>query len=366
MAQIDVLVPAYNAEDTIRGSIQSILDQTFADIKVVIVNDGSTDRTGLILDDMAEEDARILVVHQRNGGIVDAMNAGLDHCVSEFVARHDADDIAFPERLELQLEYLLAHEECIAVSGRAFIINTEGVRTGVITDNGDPSLADPDMIPPIEPYLMHPFLMMRRLVIEKVGRYRHVFHAEDADLYWRSARFGSLVNLPNIFGEYRIHPGSVTGKSVLNGRVNAVHSQLAAISELRRRSGVQDIHFDKSLISRYHKAQSLQEIVKVASSPLNRGERDDLELGAVLKLFEMSLYRPYRLEVADCEFARGVIARNGRRSEKIRLGMDRLLIYVSAMLIKRRELELVWALTPLKFYPRIALHFARSRLRPQH
>jgi len=362
MAQIDVLIPAYNAEGTIRESLESILGQTIRDIRIVVVNDGSTDSTGAVLDEMAGQDDRILVVHQTNGGIVDALNSGLDHCYSDFIARHDADDIAFPNRFDRELDYLRGHPDCIAVSAKAHIIDTNGTRTGMVTDHGDPQSANPGSIPPHEPHLMHPFLMIRRSAIEEVGRYRHVFHAEDADLYWRLQLLGGLVNLPDILGEYRIHTASVTSKSILNGRVNAINSQLAAISELRRRAKTPDIVFDKSLLLAYHKARSLQGMVEVASTLLTDLERHRLELGAVLKLFEMALYRPYKLELNDCVYGRKVIARNRGQPSEVRKQMDLLSIYISAMLMRRGEFSLVGAVTPIYVYPKIALHLIRAKL----
>lgn len=363
MALIDVLVPAYNAEETIRGSIQSIRDQTVRDIRIVVVDDGSTDRTGLILDELADQDERILVIHQQNGGIVDAMNAGLDHCFSDLIARHDADDIAFPERFERQIEYLRAHPDCIAVSARAHIIDTHGVRSGEITDHGDPKLARPDLFPPTEPFLMHPFLMIRRIAVEQVGRYRHVFHAEDADLYWRVQRLGDLVNLPDVLGEYRIHPGSVTSKSIRNGRVNAINSQMAALSELRRRAGSPDIVFRKDAITSYHDAKTLEGMIQVASAELTDIEKGQLELGAVLKLFEMALYRPYKLELSDCSYGRSVLARNHSRPHNTRFHMDRINVYISAFLMRRGEFSLMKAVTPLPIYPKILAHFLQAKLR---
>src|SRR5689334_14700000 len=92
-ARIDVLIPAYNAETTIESALASIQTQTIQDIRIIVVNDGSTDRTGEILEKLKSKDPRIEVITTVNGGIVDALNHGLQACSADYIARHDADDI---------------------------------------------------------------------------------------------------------------------------------------------------------------------------------------------------------------------------------------------------------------------------------
>src|SRR5437588_541193 len=102
---IDVLIPAFNSEKTIRASILSILRQTVSEIRVIVIDDGSTDGTGEILAEMTLGDPRLEVIRTENHGIVDALNTGLARCRAEFVARHDADDLSFPDRFTLQIAY---------------------------------------------------------------------------------------------------------------------------------------------------------------------------------------------------------------------------------------------------------------------
>ena len=99
---IDVLITAFNSAPTIEEAVGSILGQTVREIRVVIVDDGSTDETPAILRRMAANDSRIEIITKPNGGIVDAANVGLVHCRAEFLARQDSDDIASPDRLRLR------------------------------------------------------------------------------------------------------------------------------------------------------------------------------------------------------------------------------------------------------------------------
>ncbi|NVN11283.1 glycosyltransferase family 2 protein, partial [Nguyenibacter vanlangensis] len=99
---VDILMPAYNAEATIRQAVDSLRNQTRSDIRIVVVDDGSRDGTGRILAELAAEDPRVVVVTQPNGGIVAALTRGMAACSAPFLARLDADDMAAPDRLERQ------------------------------------------------------------------------------------------------------------------------------------------------------------------------------------------------------------------------------------------------------------------------
>jgi glycosyltransferase involved in cell wall biosynthesis len=102
MARISVLLPVYNVEPYVAEALASIQSQTFSDIEIVVVDDGSTDRTLRIVEQFASTDRRIKVVRRaRNHGLSAALNFGLTFCRAPFIARMDGDDIALPTRLEI-------------------------------------------------------------------------------------------------------------------------------------------------------------------------------------------------------------------------------------------------------------------------
>ena len=111
--KVTVLMPAYNAEKYIAEAIQSVLQQTFRDFRLLIVDDGSTDNTLQIVQSFS--DNRIDVIHQSHKGIAAALNKGLLKTASEYIARFDADDICFPERLLQQVSFLDSHPDYIIV-----------------------------------------------------------------------------------------------------------------------------------------------------------------------------------------------------------------------------------------------------------
>jgi glycosyltransferase involved in cell wall biosynthesis len=297
---IDVLVPAYNAESTIRTSIESIQSQTLTDLRLIVVNDGSTDKTARLLENMSKGDDRIVVHTQENKGIVDALNACLCLSTAPFIARHDADDIAYPRRLERQLEYLKAHSDCVAVGANAWHIGEHdqwlGTRT-VFFGDVDP---DPYAVPSREPYLIHPFLMVRREAMLAAGGYRYCFHAEDVDLYWRLLRFGRLHNLEDVLGEYRVHEGSVSSASIRNGRIAAKFSQLAALSYRRRQAGKDDIHFDRADLAALNTKRDFNQVVAHNFDKLDAVEQAYLKQASAAKLIGAAAYRPFQLELDDC------------------------------------------------------------------
>jgi GT2 family glycosyltransferase len=325
-SQVDVLIPVYNAEATVEFAVASIQAQTIRDIRIIVVDDGSTDGSGDILARLADADQRVQVVRQPNGGIVDALNRGLALCTAPFIARHDADDLAAPDRFAQQLDYLEAYPDCIAVDGYYWIIDGEGRRVGAQAFAYGAVQPDPWLLPSEEPYLAHPFLMIRREPMMAVKGYRHAFHSEDTDLYWRLLRYGQLAHVPLFLGEYRSHGGSVSSKSIVNGRIAAINSQLAAISYQRRTGGRADLDFPRSDLSRFAAARSLEGMLAVAGEQLEANERRWLQIAACAKLVELSSYRPYLLDDED-------VALMVRTFDR---GHDPLLATISALVPRHR------------------------------
>ena len=107
----------------------------------------------------------------------------------------------------------------------------------------------------------------------QLGGYRHVSYSEDSDLYWRLQELGSLHNITAVLGDYRVHGQSISSSSVVNGRIQAVGSQLGALSALRRRSGLPDMVFPADAIAGYKAAGTLKAIVAIASEQLDAQEK---------------------------------------------------------------------------------------------
>jgi glycosyltransferase involved in cell wall biosynthesis len=347
---VDVLLPVFNGATTITEAIESLQQQTFTSFRIIVVDDGSTDRTPEVLAALTARDSRITVLTQPNGGIVDALNAGLRLCRAEFIARQDADDISDPSRLEMELDYFRSHPDCVAVSGAVKHIDEQGRFLGTLQTFPQPDCADPYRAPSREPYLMHPFLMVRRADLQAIGGYRYVYYSEDTDLCWRLQERGAMQNLDMPLGKYRVHTRSISSASVINGRIMALSSQLAGLSALRRRTGRTDLHFPKEAIREYRNAQTLSKLWEIGKRQLDDDEARYLRIALASKLLELTAYRPYELEFSDCQFIRGALDELSRLPHPNRKDLSRLYARAAARLLIGGRLREMVTLTPPWLY----------------
>ncbi|HUN38967.1 MAG TPA: glycosyltransferase family 2 protein [Acetobacteraceae bacterium] len=309
---VDIIVPARNAAATVRTTIESLQHQTFTAWRLIAVDDGSSDATGTILAEMASTDPRIHVVHGPEQGVVAALNLALRMTDAEFVARQDADDVAWPERLERQIYYLRTHPDCVGVGCDVRHIDADGQPVGTRSDYRPPGLANVDFLPAQEPYVPGPFLLARRQALLRIGAFRPMHVAEDSDLCWRLQEIGRLHNLPEVLGDYRLHAGSISSRSIRHGRVMAVCSQLVAMSAKRRRSGRADLPvFTRAFMARQDSQTSLAALRDLASPMLTADEKPWFDLAISAKLVEMAMYRPFEPDAEDCRFIAQAL-RNGR------------------------------------------------------
>lgn len=115
--KISVVVPVYNVNGYLEKCLDSIIGQTYTDLEIICVDDGSTDGSGEILDRYAKKDARIVVIHQPNSGVSTARNVALDHCTGDFVGFVDGDDWLEPNMYELLMGRITADDIDISACG---------------------------------------------------------------------------------------------------------------------------------------------------------------------------------------------------------------------------------------------------------
>ena len=97
---VSIIIPVYNVEQYLRECVDSVLNQTYSDVEVILVDDESTDQSGNICDEYAEMDSRIKVIHKKNGGVSSARNTGIDKAVGEYLLFVDSDDAIHSELVE--------------------------------------------------------------------------------------------------------------------------------------------------------------------------------------------------------------------------------------------------------------------------
>lgn len=204
--RVSVLMPAYNAEKYIGAAIESVLNQTFTDFELIIVNDGSTDNTPNIIHEYEQHDNRIRFINNRiNSGLVAVLNQGLDLCRGEYIARMDSDDIARKNRLELQVKYMDAHPGTGLLGGAYQMF---GTKSALITLPCDVKILD--LLK--QCCIAHPTVMMRASVLRKYQLYYdpEYQHAEDYELWSRMIRYTEIQNLPDILLDYRWHGENIS------------------------------------------------------------------------------------------------------------------------------------------------------------
>jgi hypothetical protein len=360
VARVDVLIPAYNAAATLRDAIQSVLAQTIEDIRIIVVNDGSTDETPSIAAEIARQDPRVVLVNTPNRGIVEARNEALANATSEFIACLDADDVSFPHRLERELEYLKAHPACVAVGSHVEHVDENSVALPGMSQPGDPAHADPMKAPALEPYIIQSTLLARRAEVDAIGGYRHVPNSEDSDLFWRLSERGALANLTEKLGRYRVHTASVSS-SLVNGRIMAVGSQLGAMSAVRRRAGKPDLAFSFELHAGMKDAATLEGMWALVAVQLEAAEAQHLRIAAAGKIMELARYRPYEVDAADCAFIRGALPFATQLSPQNQKEMEWYVTVTAARLVRKGMLSEALTLTPPKNYPVAAARVLLSR-----
>ena len=207
LPRLSVLLPVYNGERFIAQSVRSVLAQTFRDFELVVVDDGSADRTLEIVSGF--QDPRIRLVRlPEHKGLVEALNVGLRSIESELVARMDADDDCLPGRFERQVRFLDAHPD-VALCGSW----TQQFGNG----------ASAISRPPASPHevharlffgwsIDHPSVMMRRDFLALHGlEYDEAFrHVEDQDFFMRVAEVGKIANIPEVLLRTREHEANVS------------------------------------------------------------------------------------------------------------------------------------------------------------
>ena len=132
---ISVVVPIYNVETYLNKCVESIVNQTYTNLEVILVNDGSTDNCGSICDEYAVKDNRIIVIHKKNGGLSDARNVGLDICKGDYVIFIDSDDYFDYECIEYLYSILKNNNADIAICEYKYVTESGKIINSVWNDS---------------------------------------------------------------------------------------------------------------------------------------------------------------------------------------------------------------------------------------
>lgn len=215
MPRISVLMPCHNVESTLDQTMESLVGQTYSDFEIVAVDDGSTDSSLEKLQSWAKQDGRVRVLARSHAGIIEALNAGLEACEGELIARMDADDLAYPQRLERQAALLDSQEDVDVASCLVEGFPKEELRQGfhIYIDWLNSLVSHDEMMRElfVESPLVHPSAMYRKEIVISAGGYQEHGWPEDYDLWLRLAQSGArFAKVPELLLSWRDHPNRLT------------------------------------------------------------------------------------------------------------------------------------------------------------
>jgi len=222
---VSVILPAYNCEKYIAKAIESVLHQTFTDLELIIINDGSTDKTEFAI--LAFTDQRIVYIrNETNKGLVFTLNRCIELAKGKYIARMDADDICLPERLAKQKNFLDQNENTGVVATTIEFINDKEEKTG-IWDVDRQTITKEQIKSKLlfQNCIAHPSVMMRAGLIKKLKYNDKQKNIEDYDLWLRILNRGiSIVKINEPLLLYRVHEDSITSVYLKRKNVFFTHA----------------------------------------------------------------------------------------------------------------------------------------------
>lgn len=223
--RVSVVLPVHNGEQFLAAAIDSVLEQSLADLELVIVNDGSTDRSEEII--RLYEDPRISYYAHENMGLGASLNRGISLARADLVARMDCDDVAHPGRLQAQTDYLSLHPDVAAVGTSFDVVDPSLRRLETFTALTEPDDVALDMF--VRNPVGHGTAMFRKAIIQDLGGYDETSGAiEDYDLWWRVSRAHQVGNVPQSLYQWRVVTTSVSnaGSDVRQPAIRALMNSI--------------------------------------------------------------------------------------------------------------------------------------------
>lgn len=228
---VSIILAVYNCETYLAEALDSIQAQTWPDWELIVIDDGSTDRSSATAQDYAARDPRIVYVRQpQNQGLVACLNEGLRRARGQYVARLDADDAMRPDRLEKQVAYLELHPEVGLLGSSIESIDDRGDTIAITHVETDPDRLK-RLLAKKNPFF-HPSVMMRAATLKAVGDYSSVYpRAEDYEMWIRFAQVSRVANLAEPLTRYRTLSSSVSHATIRKQARDAFRLMLNAIAQ---------------------------------------------------------------------------------------------------------------------------------------
>jgi len=212
---ISVVMSVYNDESYLAYALESIIDQTFKDWELVIINDGSTDNTEKIIYSYMKKTTKIrLINNESNIGLSASLNKGILASRSDIILRVDSDDVNLPDRFSRQFDYLRRNIDIDVVGSSAYLINDKGESIGLVNV---PTLHNEIVsLSFFHTFFLHPSVAIRRSFFDRVGLYDDTFRrGQDKELWMRGRDLGShYANIEEPLIKYRQQRSKMSFKNI--------------------------------------------------------------------------------------------------------------------------------------------------------
>jgi len=298
---VSFLMPVYNGQDYLKPAMDSLLNQTFRDFEIVIVNDGSTDDSQSIIE--SYKDPRIVLINQKNQGVARSLNNGLKVAKGKYIRRHDADDTSTPDSLKIQVEFLEANPDFVMVCTQTAFMTSNGKiamdfrlpQNRYFDGKSLRELTLDDFKPDRAAPAVHGTACFRRQEVLDIGCYRPEFIvSEDNDLWMRLLEKYRIAIQNNLTYFIRIHGSSAT--AVHSNKIQHFRNLLQEFSKQRRELGSDPIMRGETV-----PPPPAEKVVeqKPVTPPKGKHVREDLQYmySLVLNAKDGQLIRKYGREI---------------------------------------------------------------------
>jgi len=231
---ISVVIPVYNAEGYILEALRSVCEQTYRNLEIIVLDDGSTDRSKALIESV--EDERIQLVSRENRGLIATLNEGITLSSGDYIARMDADDICLANRFAKQLEYLQSQNKVGVVFTGIEYINANGDVMRKKVSNETRKIESVEFL--FTCPVCHPTAMFNMGVLAKSDiQYDPAFDkTEDFELWTRLSNITQIGILSEVLFQYRIHSESITSKNSTEQRKTASKAIMKNLSLIDKKS----------------------------------------------------------------------------------------------------------------------------------
>ncbi len=205
MKKISVIIPIYNGEKYITETIQSIISQTYPIFEIIVINDGSTDGSLQIIENISKEFSNVIILNQKNSGPAAARNNGIRNSNGEYIAICDADDIWVSDKIEKQMNVFQNTDAKLVYSG----MKSFGFTNDTFLYNGKNSVRNLFK----QNYIPNSSVVLHKSVIGKIGYFneeKNFFTVEDYQYWLRIAHVFKITIVPECLLKYRVHNNQIS------------------------------------------------------------------------------------------------------------------------------------------------------------